>query len=331
MEGLGGALHCRCHALGLALPADVALDWATAYRATAAATWVALVELQRLLAALAAAQVPALVLPGVALLPHYPDVGCRPMDDVDLLIPTGTHAAAVAAAPLGYAPVPRYPSLLAGPRLLVDLHDDALNSDRIAGRAWAGNLPTAAAWSARCCRSVGPLVAPVLNPVDEVLYTAAHAVRHSYRRLQWTIDLAQQVRRLDHWEAVAERACVCGLEWPLAAALWPLVAELGQSLPARVAAWLAARPPTPWQDRLLRRAWRDRPAGSWGDLLWAAGMTGWRRRCHFLACCCFPRRRVLLQVFPRVPERLAAFTYPLRVAQLAHLGARSLGRAIWRR
>ncbi len=331
MEGLEGLLHCRCHTAGLAPPAHVAHDWAAAHRTTAAATWVALMELQRLLQALAAAGVPALVLPGAALLPHYPDVGCRPMDDVDLLVPTGAQAAAAAAAPLGYLPVPRYPGLLAGPRLLVDLHDDPLNSDRIEGRAWGGVLPTSTAWSARGHRSLGSFVAPVLNPVDEVLYTAAHAVRHSYRRLHWTIDLAQQVRRLDHWEAVAQRAQACGLEWPLAAALWPLVTALGQSLPLGAAAWLAARPPTSWQDRLLRRAWRDRPAGSWGDLLWAAGVAGRRRRCRFLARCCFPRPAVLLQVFTGVPARLAALTYPLRVAQLAHLGARSLGRAIWRR
>ncbi|MFP6592839.1 MAG: nucleotidyltransferase family protein, partial [Candidatus Latescibacterota bacterium] len=61
-------------------------QWRRAYARTAATT-VALQELARVLRALTQQGLDVALLSGAALLRFYPYVGCRPMDDVDLLCP----------------------------------------------------------------------------------------------------------------------------------------------------------------------------------------------------------------------------------------------------
>lgn len=324
-EDLEGLLYHRCRSAGLALPAEVDQRWGRAYRFTAARTLAALAELERLLAALAAAGIEALVLPGAALLPRYPDPGCRPMDDVDLLAAPGTAAAIPdLAASLGFASVPRHPTLLSGRGLVVDLHDDPLNSDRVSGRRMGGYLDPAEVWQARRSRRLEGLPVQVLGPEDEVLYTAAHAVRHSFRRFTWFLDLEGTLRADLDWDSLRQRARHTGLERVLLQAMRLLREPLGRDLPAPATAWLDTVPLTRWEGVLLRQAFRDRPAGSWGDFLWAGGIAGWGRRCWFLAGTCFPRPAVMLQVFPRLPAVLAPAAYLLRLGQLAWRAARQL-------
>ncbi|MFA6111981.1 MAG: hypothetical protein WDA75_24755, partial [Candidatus Latescibacterota bacterium] len=109
-----------------------------------------------------------------------------------------------------------------------------------------------------------------------------------------------------------------------------LLGSVGRDLPAPVAAWLEAMPRTRWEGVLLRQAWADRPTGSWGDLLWAGGMTSWSHRCRFLAETCFPRPAVMLQVFPRLPAALVPAAYLLRLGQLAWRAVRHLARLLRR-
>ena len=140
----------------------------------------------------------------------------------------------------------------------------------------------------------------VLGPEDEVLYTAAHALRHSFRRITWLLDLEGQSRTGMDWDSLRRQARRTGLERALLHGmrlLRDLLGGVGRDLPAPAAAWLEAMPLTRWEGALLRQAWADRPAGSWGDLLWAGGMTSWSHRCRFLAETCFPRPAVMLQVF----------------------------------
>ena len=83
-EGLEGLL-VACGSAGV----NVLPQWRRAHARTAAATTVALQELARALRALTQQGLDVALLPGAALLRFYPDVGCRPMDDVDLLCPPG--------------------------------------------------------------------------------------------------------------------------------------------------------------------------------------------------------------------------------------------------
>jgi hypothetical protein len=236
-----------------------------------------------------------------------------------------------AAVGLGYAAVPRHPGLLSRRGLVVDLHEEPLNSDRVSGRRMGGYLDPAEVWQRRRPCQLEGLPVQVLGPEDEVLYTAAHAVRHSFRRFTWFLDLEGMLQVVDlDWDSLRQRARHTGLERVLLQAMQLLREPLGRDLPAPATAWLEAVPLRRWEGALLRQAFRDRPKGSWGDLLWAGGIAGWGRRCRFLAGTCFPRPAVMLQVFPRLPAVLAPAAYLLRLGQLAWRAARQL-MLLWRR
>ncbi|MFA6111832.1 MAG: nucleotidyltransferase family protein, partial [Candidatus Latescibacterota bacterium] len=246
VEELEGLLYHRCRSLGLTLPAEADQRWGEAYRSTAARTLDLLAELERLLAGLAAAGIEVLVLPGAALLPLYPDPGCRPMDDLDLLAPPGTLATVVdAIVSLGFSRIPRHPALLSRRGLVVDLHDDPLNSGRVSGRRLGGRLDPALVWQARRPRRLEGLPVQVLGPEDEVLYTAAHALRHSFRRITWLLDLEGQSRTGMDWDSLRRQARRTGLERALLHGmrlLRDLLGGVGRDLPAPPAAWLEAMP-----------------------------------------------------------------------------------------
>ena len=97
--------------------------------------------------------VEAIVLPGVPLLAFYPDPGCRPMDDIDLLVrPEQMPIAAVALVEMGFATPERHADLYVRGALVIDLHDDLFHCGphrrsaprRATERGWAlGRAPDA--------------------------------------------------------------------------------------------------------------------------------------------------------------------------------------------
>lgn len=77
----------------------------------------------------------------------------------------------------------------------------------------------------------------VLGAEDEVLYSAAHALRHSYRRVTWLVDLALQLRD-DEVDAQRLRALAEAndLDRPVLFGL-ALLQAAGVSLPGGVSSW----------------------------------------------------------------------------------------------
>ena len=60
---------------------------------------------------------------------------------------------------------------------------------------------------------------PALDPVDEMVYVALHAVLAGAHQLVWLLDVAQLVRRTSDWNAVVDRAVETGTAMTLAVAL----------------------------------------------------------------------------------------------------------------
>jgi hypothetical protein len=322
-EGLEGLFFQRCVSAAVPLPPRLARAWQRAYRLTAGANFGALQRLGRLLGAGQVGQV--MLLPGAALLPYYPDPGCRPMDDLDLLV--GPQAAEGFRARLlaqGFAAVPRHPGLWAEGGLALDLHEDLLNTSRVRARRFAGWMDPAEVWRDSRVTGVEGVEVRVMGLEDMALYTAVHALRHSFRRLTWFVDLQLLLRAEIDWTRLADKARRYNLVRPLAYGLFFLQRQAGCRLPAPADALLRSTSLRSGEALLLRQALRDRRGGEWGEVLWSFSIPQLGRRCRFLAETCFPQPQVLLQVFPYLPAPLYPLAYGLRLLQLLLRGSRQL-------
>ena len=136
------------------------------------------------------------VFKGPAVARRYPEPGLRPMDDIDLLLPRGSHHDAVAALqragwviarPAGqnvYDTVLSHPEV---PSLFLELHYGLeKKSERVTA------LDPDSLWMRRRPIACAGTQAYGLSPTDEVVVLAAHAGKpyHRFVRLIWIADLA---------------------------------------------------------------------------------------------------------------------------------------------
>ncbi|MEW6749517.1 MAG: nucleotidyltransferase family protein [Candidatus Latescibacterota bacterium] len=314
-EGVAGLLYERCVQQGVEVPEPARLRLQASHRSTAARNLQVLHELGEVLTGLARCGAQVVVLPGLCLLPLLPDPGWRPMEDVDVLLPPGAWEATRAAlVSLGLRPVRRHPGLLCRGCLVLDLHRDPLDCWRVRARRHAAWIGPQEVWRERRQAEVEGVRMSVPCVEHQLLYTAAHAVKHAFQRLVWFVDLDLLTGQIPDWDGLAVRAQRSGLERALLYGLTFLRQQAGVGVPEPARRWMEARPLRPLERRLLGQAFADRWHGGWGDVLWSLGVRG-ARRWQFLAETCFPRPAVLLQVYPRLPAVLLPLAYPLRLGQ----------------
>ena len=274
-----------------------------------------------------------IILPGASLLRLYPDVGCRSMEDVDLLVQTSKRSHVVDALERhGWQALPRHPDLFTrADGCTIDLHTDLLNGDRLTNRRRAGWIEPSQAWSRCQRRDVAGFQLLTLGDEDELLVSAAHALRHSYRRLTWLIDLVLQLRATKvSGQTLWAFAEATGLYQPLRYVL-ELVDGSQVSLPSWVVARRRQNPLPAWVVSVLGWIQVHRQQTVVGELLSCWTCSSGLDRLRFVAEFVFPRQDVLMQVFPRLPPRLAPLEYPLRLLQIVGRGVSELAFAARRR
>jgi hypothetical protein len=188
------------------------------------------------LAPLAEAGIEPLVIKGAAIAPRYPDVGLRPMDDVDVII--SHHQADAALRTLNdcgwvtHTPPNRrqfevdvtHKSL---PGLHIDLHR-GLDS----WRTRANRLTSEALWASRTPATLYGAPAYVLPREIELISLAAHAAKpyHGFDRLIWIVDITVATQAELDWDRVAFLAHDTHCRTALAVAL-TLAARMGAESP----------------------------------------------------------------------------------------------------
>ncbi len=323
-QDLAGLLHAKGHGHGMYRPQHVDTAVSNLHRLHAVAG---------LCRDLEATQAEPILLPGASLLRLYPDLGCRPMEDVDLLVRPGHRQLVVDALDRrGWHASERHPNVFShADGSVIDLHTDLLNGDRLKNRWRAGWIEPADAF-ARCVRrTVAGFHLLTLSDEDELLVTAAHSLRHSYRRLIWLIDFALQLRVLTKdgqalWDLSQGTRLYLQLRYSL-----ELVDESGVSLPSWVSSCSGRQPLPKSEAFILRWIHRHRHQTVAGELLSCWSCSNRVDRLRFLIEFVFPRPDVLLQVYPRLPSWLAPLAYPMRLLQIVGRGVSELTFAARRR
>jgi hypothetical protein len=192
------------------------------YYAAAIRSTIAEKELTQVLAALAAASLPVVVLKGAALAAFYPDRVVRSYSDLDLLVPRDrVDQTEQTLNGLGYRcqkekawwtkHLQHLPPMMSeSARLPVEIHWRLDDEDT------PGRLPVEELWARAVPWVIEGQSALQLEPVDTALYLCRHAVAQHRVHLGLipVCDLAQVVGDWtgDQWEAAARRATEYGLE-----------------------------------------------------------------------------------------------------------------------
>jgi hypothetical protein len=319
-EDLRGLMYQKT--IGCQLPPDVEAELMEDYRAAAESNVVQLHEFMEVADLLRERALEMMVLPGASLLGLYPDLGCRAMDDIDILVRPEDHEAVSAAlVDAGLSRQGRYPDLFSNENLTIDLHQDLSNSSRIRSRQFAGWMDPSEVWRDAVDSQVDEARVRRMCAEDETLFTAVHALRHGFSRCTWFVDLLLLLRTDLDWKRVAAKASRYRLQRPLAYALRFLDLCEMSPLPPQLRVSLDGQEIGHLESRILRRAFADRHRRNWGDLLWSFNVSGIHRKCRFLGETFFPAPDVLLQVFPFLPRPLYPAAYPLRILQVLQRGA----------
>jgi len=153
-----------------------------------------------------------------------------------------------------------------------------------------------------------------------------HVLRHSFRRLNWFIDISLLcAQEVDSAELIRRTEAV-SLQKPLLYALRYLQRTV--ELPEALAAWAQDQKMSAYESWLLRRAWADRRHNELGDVLWSFSIGSFVYRLYFILQTLFPRPAVLMQVFPFLPAPLFPLAYVLRLMQILLRGGSQLANMV---
>ena len=319
-EGMTGLVGAALEGLARAGAPGLPLErWRAATRAVAASNLSALGELAALRAALRRERRQVVLLKGAALLrEHYRgDVGLRPLGDIDLLVrPSDMPALTGWLRGRGYEPFAPSSGYFSRGVVAFDLHLDVVGGERVGRKARVFRLDPEALWREAAPLEADDPTALVLAPVHQGLHLAVHALKHSYSRLIWLVDLALVLRDAP-WGPLLEEARACGVLRPLGYALALLDALLGIASPSGVR---GAPPALNALERSFVRLVAQRSGVETpGDLMVALSIPGVIGKTAYLAELVVPARQVLMRHYPRTPRWLL---YPRRAVRLLSLGVR---------
>ena len=327
-EGIVGlvarALEGRAQREGLVPSLD---RWRAATRAVVASNLSALAELAALRAMLRRECRQMILLKGAALLPdeYRGQLGLRPLGDIDLLLrPSDLPSVIAWLRERDYQPVSSSSPFFSRGVVSFDLHTEIVGSEWVGRKGRVFRLDPATLW-----RDATPLEPDdpstlVLSPVHLQLQLVVHALKHSYSRLIWLVDLALVLADAP-WTPLMEHARASGALRPLAYAVSILDTLLGFPVPEAVRQELPALGPL--ERAFVRIVARRQGVETPGELLVALSIPGVTGRAAYLAELVFPRRQALARHYPMTPPWLL---YPRRVLRLVSLSLQE-GTKLWYR
>jgi hypothetical protein len=313
-EGLAGLLFAQARAGGWhrRLPERALRRLESIYYLTVQTNLRRLAELREI----AAAGVPFVLMQGASLLvATYPDPGLRPLSDLDIWVPPADHARLAAVLRgLGFEENPLVPGVFRRGDTLVDVHTGLHWEERIrSSRFLFAGDPEAV--HRRCvAREWEGTVVRCLDPLDQAVYLAVHAIKHNLERLVWLVDLNRLTAgwQAADWEAFRDRARDLGQGRLVAILAYLRQTLFGLETPGEAAGGLQLDPLSAYLLRQRRRG----PLPKWSSLaLLSTGSAA--RQIRFAFESTFPRPEVLQQVIPRSTTMSAGRLYGLRFKQMA--------------
>jgi hypothetical protein len=274
--------------------------------------------------------IPCITLRGQSLAETmYDPPASRPQTDMDMLVcEEDIPAAKQVAVQSGFEPVEHHPLLFLRDGVLLDLHADPLDMERI--HAWKHITPLRTQDFFDHAEQGERAGAPALlvRPRVNLPYLCFHAMKHSFERLVWLWDialLARKVQEQHQWDAVLEGVREYRLERPCFYALSYAHAHLGAPVPEDMLEQI--RPAMDWRERaLFSRFMHHESIPFLAERLFARMMPDFRHRLAFWRETIIPREEVRKQIAGEGCVQCQFIRK--RLKQLLKL-FRTLGREMW--
>jgi hypothetical protein len=298
------------------LPAQIHSTLAGLYHGNVARNLNFVAALDSLEKALAQAALEVMTLKGASLMAHiYPNIGLRPMEDLDLLVRPADHQCLVRIlVELGYRQNKRRTYSFVKGKTVLDIHCSPLNTDRIRNRSHL--LPTGldAIWARSAAWESGYRWIRRPDAADNVLLLAQHLMKHNFSRLIWLEDIYRILSSADNrlWDLLLERADQLQQQKSLAYTLYLLQDYYGLALPVNKGT--AGLPPSlsRFEKTLLNFSRHSEPLTFLAPLMAVLSIRGFKKRLHFCFENLFPRKEVLASEFGRSSRRSRILFFPMR-------------------
>jgi hypothetical protein len=313
-EGLAGILY-TVHAHDT----EMRLRWERPYRAAVAGNLACLGFLEKLEAILSRERLPVLTLKGASLLQrHYPKMGLRPMEDLDLMVrPEHRCRFAQILTTLGYEANRRRTDRFQGRWLTVDLHLHPLHTERIDNRKVLLPEGIQPIWQNSESWAAGFNWLRRPADVDNLLLLSLHLLKHYYSRLIWIEDIRRMVHRCpeEFQNRLLQRAEALGCTKPMAYSLYVLETLYPKFACANpwVRAWVRAV--SPLEKAILLLCIADKPLALAAPILEVLAVRGLRSRMRLALETLFPKRHVRQAEFGAIRPGQRAWFVPRRLIQ----------------
>jgi Uncharacterised nucleotidyltransferase len=271
---------------------------------------------------------PCMVWKGASLIQDvYPDLGLRPMDDIDILILKSDFEKAVRILKkLDYRPRPRYPLTWQREGVVIDLHFDAVHGDRIAARL--GALPiTSEALFHKSERLSGFQHLRTLSPKDKIICLAVHALKHDFSKAIWLIDAFYLLRHHPEIGIHPERLAARSEEFNARIVVYMFFSVFNTWHPHVVSELVESVRPKkigPFSRFLIKRLGFEKQIPHLGEFFNLFLGDSILNKIGFILETLFPSRRVMRQIFPQQSALPYHFLYPMRIMRLVRLGLLTL-------
>ena len=257
---------------------------------------------------------------GISLIQEeYPDIGLRPMSDMDLwVLPYNRSNLIECLMDLGYKRNSIYPNTFVRGEIMLDIHTHVLWADRIQSRSMLLHKSQEEIFNNSRKIHIDQTVALRLNPQDQFLYLSMHALKHNLERLIWLVDIKILVSKWTpaDWKALIARAEELGLQVQAFYMLFVLRKIFDMEFPFEIQSNLAGWQPNFFERWALSRRIKGSPSPAWSRLLLLAAGKDFRRKVAFVKETLFPRPEILRQVFPDASDSCDRRLYWKRVLQI---------------
>jgi hypothetical protein len=244
-----------------------------------------------------------IILKGTSLLNYvYPDIGLRPMEDIDIMVqPESLADFKKILMTNGFKQDRVYPDTFKKGILHLDLHVDFLSTQRIQSRKEILDLQFDDVWKrAVPVGDYGPCIYR-LSRYDNIIALLFHLLKHGYRRRIWFMDIKELIEvggKTIDWQEILKHFKKARAERLMLYYLLLAGPFLGVSVGDDILYDFGKKNLSFIEKQILRLRLAGEQPGTMTDILWLYQIKSPIKKIRFILENIIPEKKIMQQIFP---------------------------------